>query len=208
MVWLGDRAQPVRARAHREGRRRSRRSRTQTSSPRGPAPTSPTSGPARCPARGFRPRTRSPEHKPLAIDKARHAGDGVAVVVARAAAAQRTRRSSSRSTTSRCRRSPTSRRRSRTARRSCTTSFGTNECYTWKLDAGEVERLFAEADVTVKRALPPEPADPERDRAARGVRAAAAGERRVHAVVDDAGPAHRAASRSAACWGSPSRSCA
>jgi carbon-monoxide dehydrogenase large subunit len=28
--------------------------------------------------------------------------------------------------------------------------FGTNRCYTWKLEAGEVDRLFAEAAVTVK----------------------------------------------------------
>ena len=27
--------------------------------------------------------------------------------------------------------------------------FGTNRCYTWTLEAGEVDRLFAEADVTV-----------------------------------------------------------
>jgi carbon-monoxide dehydrogenase large subunit len=27
--------------------------------------------------------------------------------------------------------------------------FGTNRCYTWTLEAGEVERLFAEADVTI-----------------------------------------------------------
>ena len=27
----------------------------------------------------------------------------------------------------------------------------TNECYVWKLDAGEVEQAFADAEVTVKR---------------------------------------------------------
>ena len=43
-----------------------------------------------------------------------------------------------------------------------------------------------------RRALLPEPADPERDRAAGGVRAAVGCQRRLHDLVDDADPAHRA----------------
>ena len=57
------------------------------SSRRSPAPSSPTSGRARCRAPGPSPRTSSmPTHWPLAVDKARYVGDGVAVVVAETAA--------------------------------------------------------------------------------------------------------------------------
>ena len=45
--------------------------------------------------------------------------------------------------------------------------FGTNRCYTWNLDAGEVDRLFAEAAVTVGQRYRPKPLDPDCDRAAR-----------------------------------------
>jgi len=93
--------------------------------------------------------TNAPEHKPLSIDKARHAGDAVAVIAA------------------------TSRGAAADAAELVEVEyeplpavvdpeaalvegaplvhdqFGTNACYTWKLEAGEVERLFAEADVTV-----------------------------------------------------------
>jgi carbon-monoxide dehydrogenase large subunit len=93
--------------------------------------------------------TNAPEHKPIATDKARYAGDAVAVVVA------------------------TTRGGAQDAAELVDIvyealpvvvdveaalddgaplvheSFGTNRCYTWKLDAGEVDRLFAEADVTV-----------------------------------------------------------
>ena len=69
--------------------------------------------------------------------------------------------------------------------------FGTNRCYTWKLDAGDVDAAVRRGRRHGHRALPPEPPDPERDRAAGGLRPAASGERRVHDVVDDAGAAHR-----------------
>jgi len=93
--------------------------------------------------------TNAPEHKPLSIDKARHAGDAVAVIAA------------------------TSRGAAADAAELVEVEyeplpavvdpeaalvegaplvhdqFGTNACYTWKLEAGEVDRLFAEADVTV-----------------------------------------------------------
>jgi carbon-monoxide dehydrogenase large subunit len=92
-----------------------------------------------------------PSHFPLAFDKARHVGDGVAVVVA------------------------DSREIAKDAAElveveyeplDAVTDVGraldadaplvhddleTNECYVWKLDAGEVERAFADAEVTVKR---------------------------------------------------------
>ena len=94
---------------------------------------------------------RMPPHYPLAFDKARHVGDGVAVVVAE----------------------------SRTIAKDAVElvdveyeplaavadvakaldegaplvhdDLGTNECYVWKLEAGEVEQTFAEAPVKVSR---------------------------------------------------------
>jgi aerobic carbon-monoxide dehydrogenase large subunit len=93
--------------------------------------------------------TNAPEHKPVSVDKARHAGDAVAVIAA------------------------TSRGAAEDAAELVEVEydvlpvvvdveaaladgapivheeFGTNRCYTWTLEAGEVERLFAEAAVTV-----------------------------------------------------------
>jgi aerobic carbon-monoxide dehydrogenase large subunit len=93
--------------------------------------------------------TNAPEHKPVSVDKARHAGDAVAVIAA------------------------TSRGAAEDAAELVEVEyeplpavvdpeaalaegaplvheqFGTNACYTWTLEAGEVEKLFAEADVTV-----------------------------------------------------------
>jgi carbon-monoxide dehydrogenase large subunit len=94
--------------------------------------------------------TNAPEHKPIAVDKVRYVGDAVAVIAA------------------------TSRGAAEDAMElvevdyeelPCVVDaeaalsqdaplvheeFGTNRCYTWKLEAGEVDRLFAEAGVTVK----------------------------------------------------------
>jgi carbon-monoxide dehydrogenase large subunit len=94
--------------------------------------------------------TNAPEHKPLAVDKARYAGDAVAVVVAG------------------------SREGAEDAIELVEVEyeplpavadveaaladdaplvhdeFGTNRCYTWTLETGEVDRLFADAAVTVK----------------------------------------------------------
>jgi aerobic carbon-monoxide dehydrogenase large subunit len=94
--------------------------------------------------------TQAPPHLPLAVDKVRYVGDAVAVVAA------------------------TSRGAAEDAAELVQVEyeplpavvdpeaaladdaplvhdeFGTNRCYTWTLEAGEVERLFAEADVTVK----------------------------------------------------------
>jgi carbon-monoxide dehydrogenase large subunit len=94
--------------------------------------------------------TNAPEHKPIAVDKARYVGDAVAVIAT------------------------TSRGAAEDAvelvevdyeELPCVVDaaaalsadaplvhdeFGTNRCYTWTLEAGEVDRLFAEAAVTVK----------------------------------------------------------
>src|SRR6185312_6657817 len=93
--------------------------------------------------------TKAPEHKPVAVDKARYVGDAVAVIAA------------------------TSRGAAEDAAELVEVEydvlpavvdveaaladgapivheeFGTNSCYTWTLEAGEVDRLFAEAAVTV-----------------------------------------------------------
>jgi carbon-monoxide dehydrogenase large subunit len=93
--------------------------------------------------------TNAPDHKPVSVDKARYAGDAVAVIAA------------------------TSRGAAEDAAELVEVEyeplpavvdpeaalaegaplvheeFGTNACYTWTLEAGEVDRLFAEADVTV-----------------------------------------------------------
>jgi carbon-monoxide dehydrogenase large subunit len=93
--------------------------------------------------------TNAPDHKPVSVDKARHAGDAVAVIAA------------------------TSRGAAEDAAELVEVEyeplpavvdpeaaladgaplvheeFGTNACYTWTLEAGEVDRLFDEADVTV-----------------------------------------------------------
>ena len=93
--------------------------------------------------------TNAPEHKPVAVDKVRYVGDAVAVIAA------------------------TSRGAAEDAVELVEVEyeelpvivdaeaalaegaplvheeFGTNRCYTWTLEAGEVDRLFAEAAVTV-----------------------------------------------------------
>src|SRR5437867_2685252 len=93
--------------------------------------------------------TNAPEHKPVAVDKARYVGDAVAVIAA------------------------TSRGAAEDAAELVEVEyeplpavvdpeaaladgapivheqFGTNRCYTWTLEAGEVDRLFAEAAVVV-----------------------------------------------------------
>jgi carbon-monoxide dehydrogenase large subunit len=93
--------------------------------------------------------TNAPGHKPVSTDKARYAGDAVAVIAA------------------------TSREAAEDAVELVEVEyeplpavadveaaladgaplvhdeFGTNRCFTWNLDAGEVDRLFAEAAVTV-----------------------------------------------------------
>ena len=93
--------------------------------------------------------TNAPGHKPVAVDKARYVGDAVAVIAA------------------------TSRGAAEDAAELVEVEyeqlpvvvdveealaegapivheeFGTNECFTWKLDAGEIDRLFGEAAVTV-----------------------------------------------------------
>jgi carbon-monoxide dehydrogenase large subunit len=93
--------------------------------------------------------THAPEHKPLSIDKARHAGDAVAVIAAtsRGAAADAAELVEVEYEPLPAVVDPEA---ALVAGAPLVhDQFGTNACYTWKLEAGEVERLFAEADVTV-----------------------------------------------------------
>ena len=146
----GARPQPVRARAHRQ-RRPVRRARG-AGRRRGvsAARSSPTSGRQALPCAWIPTEdTNHPTHRPLATDKARHVGDGVAVVVA------------------------TSRAAAKDAAELVQVEyeplpvvvdaedalapdaplvhddFETNRCYTWALNAGEVDEAFANADVVV-----------------------------------------------------------
>jgi carbon-monoxide dehydrogenase large subunit len=94
---------------------------------------------------------KMPSHFPLAFDKARHVGDGVAVVVAEtrsiakdAAELVQVEYEPLPSVTDVTQALDA-------AAPLVHDDFETNECYVWKLDAGEVEQAFADADVTVKR---------------------------------------------------------
>ena len=86
--------------------------------------------------------------------------------------------------------------------------FGTNRCYTWKLEAGEVDRLFAEADVTVSERYRQNRLIPNAIEPRAVFVTPIPGDRRVHALVDDAGAAHRPRHAQRRHWASPRRSCA
>lgn len=91
-----------------------------------------------------------PDHWPLAKDKARYAGDGVAVVVAESRALAKDA-----AELVAVEYEPLSAVTDVEAALAdgaplVHDEFGTNRCYTWTLAAGEVDKLFAEAAVTVK----------------------------------------------------------
>ncbi len=93
--------------------------------------------------------TNAPPHWPVAVDKARHAGDAVAVVAA-------TNRGAAEDAVELVRVEYEPLPAVLQAKAALADDaplvheeFGTNRCYTWKLEAGEVDRLFAEADVVV-----------------------------------------------------------
>jgi carbon-monoxide dehydrogenase large subunit len=93
--------------------------------------------------------TNAPEHKPLAIDKVRYVGDAVAVVAATSRAAAE---DAAELVEVDCEPLPAVADVERALADDAPLvhdEFGTNRCYTWRLDAGEVDSLFAEAAVTV-----------------------------------------------------------
>ena len=97
---------------------------------------------------------RTPDHWPLARGKVCHVGDPVAVVLGedKYAVVDAAEEVDGRVRPA-ARSSPTRRRRSRTARRSSTRTFGTNESFQWSLGGGDLEAGFAEADKVVERRI-------------------------------------------------------
>ena len=93
--------------------------------------------------------TNAPEHKPVAIDKARYVGDAVAVIAAttRAAAEDAVELVEVEYEELPVVVDPEAALAEGAPL--VHEEFGTNRCYTWNLEAGEVDRLFAEAAVTV-----------------------------------------------------------
>jgi carbon-monoxide dehydrogenase large subunit len=93
--------------------------------------------------------TNAPEHKPVAVDKARHAGDAVAVVVAMTRGGAEDAAELVEVEYEPLPAVVDVEAALEDGAPLVHDEFGTNRCYTWLLEAGEVDRLFAEADVTV-----------------------------------------------------------
>jgi carbon-monoxide dehydrogenase large subunit len=93
--------------------------------------------------------TNAPEHKPLAVDKARYAGDAVAVVAALSRGAAEDAAELVEVDYEPLPAIVDAEAALVEGAPLVHESFGTNRCYTWTLETGEVDRLFAEADVTV-----------------------------------------------------------
>jgi aerobic carbon-monoxide dehydrogenase large subunit len=94
---------------------------------------------------------RMPSHFPLAFDKARHVGDGVAVVVADSREIAKDAAELVEVEYEPLEAVTDVGRALDADAPLVHDDFETNECYVWKLDAGEVEQAFADAEVTVKR---------------------------------------------------------
>ena len=149
---MARRPQPVRARAHHERRRVDGAQR-----PRASSPSFSGADLARRLAGGPAVRLagdrghQDPEHWPLAVDEARYAGDGVAVVVAetraRADGRGRARRGRLRAARGRGRRRGRARRK---ARRSCTRSSARTSATRGSSPPARSTRLRRGADVIVK----------------------------------------------------------
>ena len=94
---------------------------------------------------------RMPPHYPLAFDKARHVGDGVAVVAAESRAIAQDAAELAVIEYEPLEAVTDVERALAPDAPLVHDDLETNECYVWKLDAGEVEQTFADAPVTVKR---------------------------------------------------------
>ncbi|MDP9284817.1 MAG: xanthine dehydrogenase family protein molybdopterin-binding subunit [Actinomycetota bacterium] len=93
--------------------------------------------------------TNAPDHKPLAVDKARYAGDAVAVVVADSRAAAKDAAELVEVEYDPLDAVVDPEAALADGAPLVHDEFGTNRCYTWKLDAGEVDKAFADAATTV-----------------------------------------------------------
>ena len=94
---------------------------------------------------------RMPPHYPLAFDKARHAGDGVAVVVAETRAIAKDAAELVEVEYEPLAAVTDVGKALEDGAPLVHDDLGTNECYVWNLDAGEVDQAFADAAATVKR---------------------------------------------------------
>jgi carbon-monoxide dehydrogenase large subunit len=93
--------------------------------------------------------TNAPSHMPISVDKARYAGDAVAVVVASSRAGAEDAVELVEVEYELLPAVADIEGALEEGAPLVHDEFGTNRCYTWTLEAGEVERLFAEADVTI-----------------------------------------------------------
>jgi len=94
--------------------------------------------------------TNHPNHRPLAVDKARHAGDGVAVVVAETRALAKDAAEHVQVDYEPLPVVTDPEQALADGAPLVHEEFGTNRSYHWVLSAGEVEQAFGEADVRVK----------------------------------------------------------
>src|SRR5919204_3337581 len=95
--------------------------------------------------------TNQPNPRPLAVDKARHVGDGVAVVVAETRGEARDAAELVQVEYDPLPAVVDPERALEEDAPLVHEDFGTNRCYTWNLAAGEVDGEFANADVTIKK---------------------------------------------------------
>ena len=93
--------------------------------------------------------TNAPGHKPVATDKARYVGDAVAVVAAMTRGGAEDAAELVQVEYAPLPAVVDAEAALEEGAPLVHDEFGTNRCYDWKLEAGEVDRLFAEADVTV-----------------------------------------------------------
>src|SRR5439155_1427008 len=94
--------------------------------------------------------TKQPNHRPLAVDKARYVGDGVAVVVAESRGEARDAAELVRVDYEPLAAVVDAERALEEGAPLVHDEFGTNRCYTWALSAGDVDEEFANAEVIVK----------------------------------------------------------
>src|SRR3989440_8395628 len=94
--------------------------------------------------------TNQPNHRPLAVDKSRYVGDGVAVVIAETRAEARDAAELVQVEYDPLPAVVDPEQALADGAPLVHDEFGTNRCYTWKLAAGEVDDEFANADVTIK----------------------------------------------------------
>src|SRR2546421_1773781 len=93
--------------------------------------------------------TNAPDHKPVSVDKARHAGDAVAVIAATSRGAAEDAAELVEVEDEPLPAVVDTEAALAEGAPLVHEEFGTNACYTWTLEAGDVDRLFEEADVTV-----------------------------------------------------------